>query len=116
MSVGAIGRDGDGFAVGAFSNRGPTISAPGVGITSAKLGGGLAQKTGTSMACPHFHARYAGQQASVAIATLETLAGSLPERALRLVREWAALHQGELEENWLRARDEAPLEPIAPLP
>jgi hypothetical protein len=60
--------------------------------------------------------RYAGQQTSVAIATLEVLAGSLPERALRLVREWAALHRGELEENWLRARDEVPLEPIAPLP
>lgn len=53
ISVGAIGRDGDGFAVGAFSNGRPTISAPGIGITSAKLGGGLAQKTGTSMACPH---------------------------------------------------------------
>ena len=65
---------------------------------------------------PHFHARYAGQRASVAIATLEVLAGSLPERALRLVHEWAALHRGELEENWLRARDELPLEPIAPLP
>jgi len=35
---------------------------------------------------PHFHARYAGQEASVAIETLEVLAGSLPERALRLVR------------------------------
>jgi hypothetical protein len=65
---------------------------------------------------PHFHARYAGEQASVAIATLEVLAGSLPERALRLVREWAAFHQGELEENWSRAREELPLEPIAPLP
>jgi len=65
---------------------------------------------------PHFHASYAGQRASVAIATLEVLAGSLPERALRLVHEWAALHCGELEENWLRARDELPLEPIAPLP
>ena len=53
VSVGAIGRDGDGFAVGAFSNGRPTITAPGIGITSAKLGGGLVQKTGTSMACPH---------------------------------------------------------------
>ena len=49
----------------------------------------------------------------MAIATLEVLAGSLPERALRLVHEWTAL---QLEENWLRARDEVPLEPIAPLP
>jgi uncharacterized protein DUF4160 len=36
---------------------------------------------------PHFHARYAGERASIAIATLEVLAGSLPERALRLVRD-----------------------------
>ena len=65
---------------------------------------------------PHFHAYYAGERASVAINTLEVLAGALPERALRLVREWAALHRSELEENWSRARAQAPLEPIAPLP
>jgi hypothetical protein len=35
----------------------------------------------------HFHALYAGQDASIAIESLEVLAGSLPERALRLVRE-----------------------------
>jgi hypothetical protein len=64
---------------------------------------------------PHFHARYAGAQASISIATLELLAGSLPERALRLVVEWASLHQGELNENWERARAELPLEPIPPL-
>lgn len=40
---------------------------------------------------PRFHALYAGQEASIAIATLEVLAGSLPDRALRLVREWATL-------------------------
>jgi uncharacterized protein DUF4160 len=64
---------------------------------------------------PHFHALYAGARASIAIASLEVLAGSLPERALRLVREWAALHRSELEANWAKARDQVPLEPIAPL-
>lgn len=64
---------------------------------------------------PHFHAIYAGQDASVAIETLEVLAGSLPERALRLVREWGTLHQAELEADWQRARDGQPLERIAPL-
>ena len=49
---------------------------------------------------PHFHALYAGEDASVAIATLEVLAGSLPDRALRLVREWATLHRDELEADW----------------
>ena len=64
---------------------------------------------------PHFHALYAGEDASVAIATLEVLAGSLPDRALRLVREWATLHRDELEADWERARTGQPLERIAPL-
>lgn len=65
---------------------------------------------------PHFHARYAGQEASVGIGTLQVLAGSLPDRALRLVREWATLFRAELELDWQRARADQPLEPIAPLP
>lgn len=65
---------------------------------------------------PHFHAIYAGHDASIAIESLEILAGSLPDRALRLVREWAELYRAELEENWRRARDAQPLERIAPLP
>lgn len=64
---------------------------------------------------PHFHARYAGREASVAIDTLEVLGGSLPDHALRLVREWASLHHAELELDWERARAAQPLEPIAPL-
>jgi hypothetical protein len=65
---------------------------------------------------PHFHARYAEYDASVAIETLEVLGGSLPGRALNLVREWASLHRDELSANWERARAEAPLEEIDPLP
>ena len=64
---------------------------------------------------PHFHARYAGQEASGAIETLEVLAGSLPDRALRLVREWATLQRADLEADWQRARADQPLEPIPPL-
>jgi hypothetical protein len=45
----------------------------------------------------------------------ELLAGSLPPRALRYVREWAELHREELAANWSRARAEQPLEEIAPL-
>ena len=63
---------------------------------------------------PHFHARYAGQAASIDFAG-ELIAGSLPRRALALVAEWAALHQDELLANWERARREEPLEPIEPL-
>jgi Domain of unknown function (DUF4160) len=65
---------------------------------------------------PHFHALYAGRDASIAIETLEVLGGSLPDRALRLVREWATLHRAELEADWQRARDGQPLDRIPPLP
>ena len=63
---------------------------------------------------PHFHATYAGKEASL---TPEgaVLMGSLPPRILRLVREWAALHRSELIENWARARKGQALEGIAPL-
>jgi uncharacterized protein DUF4160 len=65
---------------------------------------------------PHFHAVYAGHDASIEIESFEVLAGFLPDRALKLVREWAALHRAELAENWRRARDRRPLQRIAPLP
>lgn len=63
---------------------------------------------------PHFHASYAGDLASVALDG-RVLAGSLPRRALRLVRSWAALHQDELRSDWQRARTHEPLIPIAAL-
>ncbi len=37
---------------------------------------------------PHFHARYGEFEAQIVINTGEPLAGPLPIRALRLVREW----------------------------
>ena len=65
---------------------------------------------------PHFHAAYAEHRASIDIETLEILGGSLPDRAYRLVREWATLHQDELRLSWERARAGLPLERIDPLP
>lgn len=50
------------------------------------------------------------------IANGEVLAGALPGRALRLVREWLDQHRPELEANWARARDHEMPEPIDPLP
>ena len=64
---------------------------------------------------PHFHARYGGDEASLTIETVEVLAGELPPRALRLVRDWASNHQEELRENWDRARRHEPLRRIEPL-
>lgn len=63
---------------------------------------------------PHFHAEHAGQQASIAVDGT-VLAGLLQARALRLVREWAELHERELLANWARARKLEPLQPIEPL-
>jgi hypothetical protein len=65
---------------------------------------------------PHFHAIYGEHEATIVIAELDVLGGFLPTRALRLVREWAALHGEELQANWKKARDRMPLDSIDPLP
>jgi hypothetical protein len=64
---------------------------------------------------PHFHARYADNEASVDIETLAIIAGELPPRAVRLVTDWAREHQAELRENWDLARRHQPLRLIEPL-
>ena len=64
---------------------------------------------------PHFHARYAGRVARIAIGTHEVLAGSLPPKALALVIEWAAMHGDEPLADWELARSQLPLSKIAPL-
>jgi len=54
ISVGALRRaTGNKFRVAPFSNALPNIAGPGVDIRSAKIGGGLTPKNGTSMATPH---------------------------------------------------------------
>jgi hypothetical protein len=64
---------------------------------------------------PHFHARYGGDAAKIEIGTGDVIAGSLPGRALRLVREWLEEHRGEVAANWERAvRHERP-HPVEPL-
>jgi hypothetical protein len=65
---------------------------------------------------PHFHARYGEYDAQIAIATGDILHGSLPRRALALVREWVELHRDELAADWDRAAAEQPLATIDPLP
>jgi hypothetical protein len=63
----------------------------------------------------HFHAEYAESEAVYAIDTLEILRGRLPRRAHNMVIEWALLHRTELRDNWIRAREQVPLEQIEPL-
>ena len=64
---------------------------------------------------PHFHVRYGKKKAILDIATLDLLEGGLSNRALNLVKEWAASHQQELADDWDLARQNAPLNPIEPL-
>lgn len=49
---------------------------------------------------PHFHALYGEHNAVFAIDTVEMIEGDLPNRARRLVTEWAQQYQGELRRMW----------------
>jgi subtilisin family serine protease len=53
ISVAALGRGDNGLIIAPFSNVGARVSGPGVGIVSAKPGGGTQSMSGTSMATPH---------------------------------------------------------------
>jgi len=64
---------------------------------------------------PHFHASYAEFEASIAIETLEILAGTLPTRAIEMVLGWAAIHRTELQTAWNQLRAGRVPEKIAPL-
>ena len=53
---------------------------------------------------PHFHVIYGDFSAVFEIETLGMIEGELPQRAQRLVREWAAQHQADLQEMWKTQR------------
>ena len=64
---------------------------------------------------PHFHALYAEHEAVIGIRDLRVIGGSLPNRAMTLVREWAETHRAELLEDWTLCRQKRTPNPIAPL-
>lgn len=64
---------------------------------------------------PHFHAKYEGQLAVYSIKGCRLLAGKLPARAARLIREWVKIHEKELTEDWDIAQKEGKLKTIEPL-
>jgi hypothetical protein len=64
---------------------------------------------------PHFHALYGEFEALIDIRSLDVLRGSLPRRALSLVKEWATLHQEELMEDWSLCETKQRPFKIAPL-
>jgi hypothetical protein len=49
---------------------------------------------------PHFHALYAEYNGVFEIDSLEMIEGDLPNRAQRLVKEWAELYKNDLLEMW----------------
>lgn len=93
LAVGAVSQTANAaapFAIARFSNTGCQVSAPGVAILSAKLGGGLVNMNGTSMATPHV--------AGVAALWIERLfpGGERP-------RDWARDVQREIESHVKKA-------------
>ena len=49
---------------------------------------------------PHIHALYGDDVAEIAIRTGEIIEGSLPPKALTMVREWIELNQKDLLHMW----------------
>jgi hypothetical protein len=64
---------------------------------------------------PHFHAIYGNMEAQVAINPIGVMTGELPQRAVSMVLEWAALHQLELLHNWERLHGNEQARRIEPL-
>ena len=61
---------------------------------------------------PQFHIEYQGHQALMSIESGEILTGTLPSKAIKLVREWATEHKQELLIDWQFAIDSKPLQRI----
>ena len=64
---------------------------------------------------PHFHARYGGKEASIAIKTGKVLGGSLPPGKMKLVQAWLEIHKEELQADWDLVVDGAAPFAIEPL-
>lgn len=64
----------------------------------------------------HFHAVYGDHEALIVIADGRIYAGSLPPRALRMIRDWRRLHADDLQRAWDRASRREDPGTIAPLP
>lgn len=54
---------------------------------------------------PHFHILTPDHAAVVSIATLEVLAGHMPESDLRTALRWARQNRKRLENEWARLSD-----------
>ena len=61
---------------------------------------------------PHIHVEYQGFEALGKIASGEVSEGGLPRKVAAIVKEWCAVHQAELQDNWERAQRFEPLDRI----
>lgn len=64
---------------------------------------------------PHIHVEYGDYNAAIDIVKIELFKGSLPNKQLKMVLGWTALHQEELLENWELAQKQITPFEIAPL-
>ncbi|MFW5640705.1 MAG: DUF4160 domain-containing protein [Thermodesulfobacteriota bacterium] len=63
---------------------------------------------------PHFHAKYEDQEIIMEIRS-GIVKGKMSKRALRMIFEWAEIHQETLMNNWQLARERKQLQKIPPL-
>jgi len=49
---------------------------------------------------PHFHALYGEFNGVFDLETLEMIEGDLPQRAVRMTKEWATIYVKDLSEMW----------------
>jgi len=49
---------------------------------------------------PHFHALYGEYNGVFELETLEMIEGDLPQRAVRMIKEWGTIYGKDLLEMW----------------
>ena len=64
---------------------------------------------------PHFYAYYGEFECCIDINEIEKINGNMPNKQLKMLLGWAALHQDELKENWYLAQQKETLFTIDPL-
>lgn len=63
----------------------------------------------------HFHAYYGEYTCCIDIEEIEKISGDMPNKQLKMILGWTALHQEELRENWQLSRENQELFEIEPL-
>jgi hypothetical protein len=57
---------------------------------------------------PHFHAKYGDFIGLFSIEDGNLIEGNMPQRAIRLIQDWAELHRLELKDNWNQSQKDNP--------